>query len=63
MITYENLKNGDVKVFLDRKHVGKIACVDGGKSGFQYFPKGCKDGGEVLPTIFAVKQSLENPVD
>ena len=60
MITYQPMSEKSITVFLDKKIVGHIKKVDG---GFQYFPKGCKDGGDILPTVFAVKQSLENLVD
>ena len=60
MITYRPMSKTSITVFLDKKIVGHIKTVAG---GYQYFPKGCKDGGDILPTVFAVKQSLENPVD
>jgi len=48
-------KSGVVKVFLDKKHVGNIRNVEG---GYQYFPKGHKEGGEVFKTMFDCKNSL-----
>jgi hypothetical protein len=37
------------------KVVGEIRQVEG---GYQYFPKGQKTGGDVLPTINAVRATL-----
>lgn len=51
-ITYSD----NVTVYLDGKAVGEIRSVVG---GYQYFPKGSKNGGELLRTIEMVKASLE----
>lgn len=40
---------------LNGKVVGYICRTDG---GFQYRPKGSKTGGDVFPSIFAVRKSL-----
>jgi len=56
MISYVCGNNG-VSVRVEGKVVGEIRKVDG---GFQYFPKGQSKGGEVLPTVQAVKRTLEN---
>ena len=52
MITYTE----EIKVFIDAKLIGTIHSVRG---GFQYFPKGQKEGGEIFPTVSQVKASLE----
>lgn len=58
---YTEGKVGDrdtpIPVRIDGKRVGTIEPVDG---GWQYFPKGSKIGGEILPTINAVQKSLES---
>ena len=48
--------NTGVSVRIDGKVVGEIRRVEG---GFQYFPKGHSNGGEILPTVKAVKLTLE----
>lgn len=63
MITYKtinNIPNAYVKVFLEGKIVGRIIGVESGgkKTSFQYFPNGSTTGGEVSPTIQAVKRTL-----
>lgn len=55
MITYNEILGG-IAVLLDRKRVGIIQRVG---DGWQYQPKGAKVGGEILPTVSAVKQSIE----
>lgn len=57
MITFQKCK-GVYKVYLSGQKVGQINSVKGG--GFQYTPKGQKEGGEVFTTVDEVKQSLEN---
>lgn len=54
MITY--VAGEPISVFLDNKCVGSIKKVDG---GYQYFPKGKKEGGDIFPSIKEVKKSLE----
>lgn len=59
MINYsypEPHKVAPVTVRLDGKVVGTIQQVEG---GFQYVPKGKKDGGEVFGSVAAVKRLLE----
>jgi len=48
--------NSGVSVRIDGVVVGEIRKVEG---GFQYFPKGQSKGGEVLPTVMAVRRTLE----
>lgn len=57
MLTYKEVTTVTVK--LDGKVIGHIKEVDG---GWQYTPKGHsrKWAGEVLPTLKAVKLSLED---
>lgn len=55
-ITYKEKNNNTVSVYLGKKLVGEIHRVDG---GFQYFPKGHSDGGDIFDTLDGVKQSLE----
>jgi len=45
-----------LKVRLDGRHIGEIRKVAG---GYQYFPKGKNYGGDILPTVGDVQQSLE----
>jgi hypothetical protein len=45
------------KVKLDKKLVGEIRFLN---PGFQYFPRGSKEGGGVLPSLNAVIKSLED---
>jgi len=56
MITYKTLPNGNVKVYLDNKFVGTIKPIS---QSFAYYPQGSKTAGEILPTIAAVKATLE----
>jgi hypothetical protein len=44
-----------LKVRLDGIIVGAIRKV---KSGYQYFPKGCREGGPVFKSVTAVQRSL-----
>ena len=60
MITYKHSTNissydTNISVFLDNKHVGVIKNVSG---GYQYFPKGKKNGGDVFTSVKDVKDSL-----
>ena len=48
-------ENGPLLVRLDGKICGEIRKV---KTGFQYFPKGQKEGGEIFETVQAVQKSL-----
>lgn len=52
MITYKE----NIKVFLDKKHVGNIKSVSG---GYSYFPKGSKTHGQIYQSVEKVKCSLE----
>ena len=45
-----------LKVKLDGKHCGEIRKV---KDGFQYYPKGEKNGGDIFAGISAVQNSLQ----
>jgi hypothetical protein len=42
-------------VRLDGRICGDIRKVEG---GFQYFPKGLKNGGKIYPTVMGVQRSL-----
>jgi len=57
MITYKEEKH--IKVYLDKKLVGKIKCLPDSK--FQYFAFGSTSmrGGEIFDSLIACKQSLE----
>ncbi|HEX3156823.1 MAG TPA: hypothetical protein VHV32_19495 [Candidatus Angelobacter sp.] len=62
MIVYKEIKNGNneiiqVGVYLENQRVGSIEKEVG---GWRYVPKGKSDGGELLPSIHAVKRSLES---
>lgn len=59
MITYHETKSPTwrITVKLDRKVVGQIRNVAG---GFQFFPKGKDKGGDILPSVKAVKRSIES---
>jgi hypothetical protein len=46
-----------LKVRLDGKICGEIRKV---KSGFQYFPKGSKHGGQIYKTVEMVQKSLND---
>jgi len=46
----------DITVKLGKRVVGKIKQVDG---GWQYFPRGRRDGGRIWPTISLVKRDIE----
>jgi len=46
-----------IQVRQDGKIIGEIRKVSG---GFQYFPKGHKEGGDIFSTLLAVKKSLES---
>lgn len=52
-LTFEDKTETTVK--LDGKIIGKIKDV---KTGWQYFPKGQKTGGDVYTSKFACMQSL-----
>lgn len=60
MIEYFYVDTNERKVELDGKVVGNIKKVAG---GWQYFPKGKKIGGEILPTLLSVQKSLESDSD
>lgn len=45
-----------LKVRLDGRICGEIRKVN---TGFQYFPKGQKIGGDVFPTLIEVQKSLQ----
>ena len=55
------------KVYLDGKHIGEIREVENGTFsrfeipifGYQYFPKGQKEGGEIFSNLSECKASLE----
>lgn len=55
-ISYKNQTNTSVEVYLDNQRTGTIKKVDG---GWQYTPKGSKDGGDVYPSLDKCKESLE----
>ncbi len=54
MLTYATR----IAVKLDGRPIGEIRQVPG---GWQYFPKGHKEGGDVFPTLEGCKRSLELP--
>ena len=56
MITYKEDKTGSIKVYLEKKYVGKIVNES---SGWTYYPKGSKNHGEYFPSIKLCKNSLE----
>lgn len=58
MIKYKAVKGQPLHtaVYLGIKRAGTIRPVQGGHS---YFPKGKDEGGEVFPTVQAVKRSIE----
>lgn len=57
MINYqENAKTGSITVKLYGKIVGDIRKVAG---GYQYFPKGQKEGGTVCTSLASCKRELE----
>jgi len=53
-LSYEYTSN--IKVKLEGKYIGDIKEVIG--CGFAYFPKGCKDHGEVFESQAAVMSTL-----
>lgn len=55
MITYNHTKQG-ISVLLDKKKVGTIKFV---RKGYEYFPKGSKNGGGVYDCLTHLKQELE----
>lgn len=62
MITYEFVENTNhdilkIKVKLEKRLIGQIEPVKGG--GWQYFPKGSKQGGEIMKSYVLVQKSLE----
>jgi len=57
MITYKNISNSSVKVYLGKRVAGTI--VKRSDNLWQYFPKGCKEGGKPYTTLGACKMSLE----
>lgn len=48
-----------LRVRQDGKIIGEIRKVD---SGFQYFPKGSKSGGDILHSVTAVQRSLSDEI-
>ena len=48
----------EVKVFLDKKHIGAIKEIKNNQ--FQYTPKGSKQKGQVYSTLDACKNSLSS---
>lgn len=50
-------KSSIILVMLDGKRVGKIVNE---MPGWRYFPNGQTKGGELLPSLSAVKRSLES---
>jgi hypothetical protein len=63
--TYQNVisyrtSGNNVAVLLDNKHVGDIHKV---QNGYQYFPKGQTDGGEIKKSLSEIKYMLENDPD
>jgi hypothetical protein len=59
MITYKTNIDGTIDVLLDGKLAGTIRVVSGDGVGFQYFPKGQKEGGAVYPELSMLKRILE----
>lgn len=55
-ISYATSMFGTTYVFLDGKRVGSIQHKE---SGYQYFPKNSREGGEVFSTLADCKRSLE----
>lgn len=59
MVSYKQINENYIEVYLGKKLTGSIARVPG---GFQYRPKGKNKQslyGDILPSIIDVKQSLE----
>ena len=56
-ITYATGKNGVIEVSLGKTKVGKI--INSAGTGWIYIPKGQTTGGDVYPSLIAVKRSLE----
>ena len=54
---YKACDKEPLRVRLDGKICGEIRRVEG---GFQYFPKGRKEGGEIFPSVLEVQKSLQN---
>lgn len=61
VITYKwNKKCTEIMVYLEKKRVGTIkGAFKEAPGGWQYFPKGEKEGGEMFKSIYLVKVSLE----
>ena len=62
MLDYENVLNRtrdiiQVKVYCGRLRLGSIEKEVG---GWRYYPKGKSVGGDLFPSIVAVKKSLES---
>ena len=55
MVRYE-MKNGEMRVYLDRRRLGAIRMHG---NGYRYEPKGSKATGETFLTVEAVKRSIE----
>lgn len=56
-ITYGDILKGYIPVLLNGKQVGKI---DHTKEGWQYTPKGHKEGGDTFIELSDCKASLED---
>lgn len=58
MVTYEPGKTNEIKVFLDKRRVGSIFKL--ADNQFVYQPgKSVASRGDVLPSLVAVKRSIE----
>lgn len=63
MITYRDLKNGDIGVYVFQKRVGRIV-PQWNNSGYVYFPNGQRASvsfkPEVFKTLSGIKRNLES---
>jgi hypothetical protein len=57
MITYTPIPPDKWKVHLEGKPIGEIRRS---KAGYQYFPKGQKEGGDIFESLHECKRSLES---
>ena len=55
---YKELNGQGIAVYLSGKRVGTIESVNG-RNGFTYFPAGSRKHGDVFPSVWQVKKSLE----
>jgi hypothetical protein len=55
-ITYKEVSDREVAVFMEGRRVGTIRPL---LAGWRYYPKGQSQGGDKYPTLTLVKQSLE----